>query len=222
MEGHVESGVLTRFVAGELAPNEAPDVFGHLAHCEACRARVHALRAIAADPDAAWARWGAAAANGGDPAAAAGGRCWATLNIVIDAVRKVASVTVTALERTFDGDGLCLPAPASSGVGDTEAPYRVTAGEPRVEVALHGGRIGAVTVVADARREAVAVILEPPADEHARERLLARGPRAILADEQGLPRHTARFEPVAGATYLLAEFERPGCAHWILSLEFER
>lgn len=221
MDGHVESDMLIRFVAGELAAAEVPDVFGHLAHCESCRTRVHALRAIAADPDAAWACLPLDVADAPADAPAASGIRWATLCVVVDAARRVAAVTVETLARTAAGDWICRPVFPSPGVGDAAAPCRVTASEARVEMELQGVGVGTVTVVADARRDAVAVILEPPPAEAARQQLLARAPRAVLADEQGLVRHSARLEPVVGATYLLAEFERPDGTNWLLSLEFE-
>ena len=215
MDDHVASETLAQFVAGTLPADASADVFGHLAFCEDCRLRVHALRTIAADPESAWNRL----AGGGDDAGA--GNLWATLRIVVDAVRGLASITVAHAGDALSGGGggNVAPMPRAILVGDDASVGRVAADEPRVEMRLEDAAFGAATVVADARRDAIAVLLYPHAGREARQQLLDRRPRAVLIDDHGRRCHLAGFEPVEGADYLLAEFEHPDGTTWTLGLE---
>jgi hypothetical protein len=223
MDGHVMPDVLIRLVNGELPAESAPEVFGHLAFCEECRTRVHALRAIAKDPGAAWERMAAIGVDAPAGGAAPSRSFRAMVHVVVDAARNMASVTLENIGDAITNADLFTAMPASGGilVGNAAPLGRVDADEPRVEMRLESVEFGTATVVADARRHAIAVLLKPLAGADARQHLLDRRPRAVLIDDGGCRRHEANFEPVEGATYLLAEFEHPEGTTWDLGLEFE-
>jgi hypothetical protein len=218
---HVGQPVLVQFVNGRLNTGETEDVFGHLAHCGACRTRVEALRSIAQNPAAALSEFGLSIANA--HGAVPQRRFRAALRVVVDRARGVASIASEGLESlvTMPESLRIVPIPASVGVGDAGRLAQVSPSSVAVEMRIAGSEIGSATVVADARRGAVSVLLHPPAGTTAAALHAAIHPRASLLDSEGRRCHESRFELVPGAEYLLAEFEHLEDTQWVLGLELD-
>lgn len=224
MDEHCPQALLVQFVAGTLAGAAADDVFGHLSFCGACRTRVMALRALATRPDRAWDVFEATAEHTVPAHAFARRATWAAVRVVVDRAKGMAAIAMNDVEAFVSGTGTyrAFPVIHGAGVGDPVPVGRVSTDDPRVELRLEGPEIGSATVVADARRNAIAVLLYAPPGSDAAQLHADRQPRAALMDPHGRRCHEARFEIVEGAEYLLAEFEQLEAEEWVLGLEFER
>lgn len=234
MDDHCAQPVLIRYLEGTLPPGEAEEVFGHLAFCDACRLRVEALREIRRDPDGAMAApqmaAGEVVAEAGAASAArhpgrlkSGRGFRVAVRVIVDRARGVAAIAAEGLEGFVSAPGLYrqIPLPEVVGAGDRVRLAAVSPSGPRVEMRVEGPGIGGATVVADARRNAVSILLYPPAGAIAASLRDAARPRAVLLDADGRVHHEVPFEVVAGAPYLLAEFERLEKTDWILGLDFD-
>jgi len=219
---------LIRLLAGELDEREVGDVYGHVADCAECRATIAALREARLDPEsvlvnsAEWlARQRSPQTERKVPTETM--RFRFGFEIVVDPVRNLAVIALESLDALSRAPGLYRGESirAASAAGDPRPVARSSPPPPRVEVAVHGPGFGSATVVADARRNAVSVILRPGAGESAAARLRGRAPRAVLMSREGSRRHEMPFAAVEGATYLLAEFEDLDESEWILGLTFE-
>jgi hypothetical protein len=225
VDDHLQQPVLLRFLEGRLDEFEVEEAFGHLAHCDGCRTRLEALRGLAREREPIF---GALFSTLPEPDPVAAGAAprgvWATLRIVLDRARGVGGVTASDLKVLASGrfGYRVTPVIRAAGVGDVKGLGRGAPGEVNVEVQVVGPAIGSATVIADAARGAIAVLLQPPEGVSAAGLMEERAPRASLFDARGRRCREERFLPVRGAAYLLAEFEHLEDGHWTLALEFDR
>ena len=209
LDEHASQPLLLQLANGTLGGDDAGELFGHLAHCAPCRTRLEALRTLRDDAGGAWVSRRRAL-------------CFA-LRLVVDRARQIAAITADRDGGSGVAGGLftLAPAPLPRGIADSTPAAKISGATPRVEMSVRGPGIGSATVVADARRNAISILLYPIAGQSAAELRETRHPRATLRAPEGDPVHRAPFELVEGAAYLLAEFEQLAQADWTLGLELD-
>ena len=211
MTRHLAYAALVELVQGGATPAAAARRFGHLAFCEECTARARAVREIRADFDAAWE---AAFV----PAIAAHSGVRIELRALVDPVRRIARITAERLGRAAeDGTRLRL-VPLPSGAGSEEP----TRGVLRAELRVDSPALGQATVIADAARRSISVLLRPPEGVSSDRFLAELAPRLEL---RAGPPDQLRVEPfsaVEGANYLLAEAIELQHVSWSITIASNR
>lgn len=234
---HFVQPVLIRFLGGSLPSSEASELFGHLAYCDECHVRLEALRELRANPETVWdellealrARRASAGSSerakdrAEQSARGAHSAFGIAVRLVVDRARGVATIAAQSLDALSSVPGLyrALPVSGHVGVGDPRPLAEDSGGQPRVEVQVIGPGIGSATIVADARRNAVSVLLIPPVRMSPEELLASRHPRAVLRNRDDSVVRETPLERVEGAAYLLAEFEQLEDVEWVLGLDFD-
>lgn len=130
---HPQQSRLLALLAGSLSEEDASDLFGHLAFCEACAGRLRALEMIRADYDGAWERFVEALATGAEAVAvpetvaATEPRRTRSLalavRLLLDTSRRLAALgtqTVSDLVSGAAGYGEPQLCPQFEGVGDPD------------------------------------------------------------------------------------------------------
>lgn len=210
--GHLTDDALLDLLRG--GQGDPAESYGHLAFCDDCALRLAAIREIRADFDGTWTEFIGILQRPTEEQH----RFTLALSILVDRGRKAAEIASEALESfssAFDQYRIArvsLPA----GAGEIEP----RAGSSRAEIDVVGPRIGSATVVADANRNSVSVLLRPPASMTLDTFLDGLGSHAVLFDEETGLRHEAVFTRIEGADYLLAEFVDLEQARWVLGLMF--
>lgn len=231
MDDHVASSRWMEMIDGKLRSDEIAEVYGHLAFCEDCAGLIRALSEVRGDFEAAWEGFLATlAGTGGLPAssaapapigseAAAASRVSVALRVLVDRARAIAAIaTEGAAGLPSLGPFRITPVALPAGAGDPNRSVDSTL----AEIQIVAPTIGSATVVADAKRNAISVLLRPPAGMALADMLRDLSPRAILMDPEGRRRRESTFMSVEGADYLLAEFEQLEQIHWVIGLEFGR
>ena len=240
---HPSQDRLLRYATGESTEDEAERVIGHLDGCRTCEERVVALRALRHDFDGAWESFlEEATFRSALPHALA--RKALVEATFLGWLGKANRFATAAMERlTASGEAAGLKAafvPVYSGVaspeasaaaikeaeaasqacarGDNDAALahleRASARDPQVSSSagidlLLGERV-AGRVVVDAERASVSVLVYPDVLDGAAGR--------IVFEQAGTTRQLA-LQPVAGASYLLAELEGLGDGPFSIRLQ---
>lgn len=208
MTEHLTTSGILDLLRGELEAPSVQETYGHLAYCDACAGRVRAAIDIHGDFDGAWSEF---------VASFRGERFSLSISLILDQARaaaRIASNLLGSLSAAHDLYSI-TPVALPAGAGESGKPFLT----PMAEIQILGPRIGSATVVADAGRNVVSVLLRPPPGMALETFHAELAPRAVLFDPERDLRHESRFTLVEGADYLLAEFEGLEQARWILGLD---
>lgn len=230
---HPGQARLVALLDRRLDSSEAGEIYGHLAFCEDCAGVVRALSEVREDFDAAWAEFTATLARDarqrledsapeifghGSKDVVRSGRFAVALDVFVDGSRSLAEIAaqgIKSLSLALDLFQL-VPMDLPRGAGDRSAPKT----PDLAEIQILGPGIGSATVVADARRRAISILLHPPEGMTLDSMLRDHAPRAVLLRPGGERRSESLFALIEGADYLLAEFENLDQVSWIVGLDF--
>jgi hypothetical protein len=206
---HPSQDELLQFLSGRETTERASLVYAHADACAACAERLAALRRLRDDFDGAWSDFldeaRARSAAQAAPVASLIARG------VMDRAQRMVSLAAEGLRPVADAIAAiwAAPSPIPHGIG---APGEGAATATRtLDVFVAGARAG--TIVCDARRGTVSVVLDDAA-------LGGQVATAILTTGGAAQvRLRARLEPVEAASYRLAEFEAVADGGFELAIE---
>jgi hypothetical protein len=221
MDDHLAHSRMIDLLNGRLGPSEVEADYGHLAFCEECAGIMRALSEVRDDFDGVWEEFVATLAAAEVHSVAAperSGRIRIELGVLVDRARALAEFAGEFLAEAARSAGAIrmtsLPHPA--GAGDADAPES----SALAEIQIMGPTIGSATVVADAKRNAISILLRPPGGMTIESMQAQLAPRAVLLDPAGLKRRESAFAAIEGADYMLAEFEDLEQVSWVIKLDF--